>query len=352
MAEKKRIEFIDLAKGICILLVLAVHIVPELGKRYEMLTCLRMPLYFCLSGMFFKDYGGIKNLIVKKADKLLLPFFGWYLISYCFYYFRVFTLGEASEYFHILDFFTRPYFYNIPLWFLLSLFWVNLLYCYIIKISDKPYVRIPVVGLFMVVGWLFSFSEYPNWFFIGTAMTCLPYFCLGRYLADTPVVRRKDKKRDLLTALACLCIAGIYVALPENTVSMSYYNNTLESGNIIFFYLVSSSLVILTLLTCKYIGKLPYISYLGRFSIIVLVTHELLRNVVNRGILVLFNPDWEELYIDLTVMFIVTAMMGGVIPLCRKYLPYITAQKEFLTPRFIQRKAEGKETGVTASGKL
>ena len=63
---KERIEYIDLAKGICILLVVLDHIA---GYRYfsdgnypmnDIFEQTRMPLYFILSGLFFKDYGGIR----------------------------------------------------------------------------------------------------------------------------------------------------------------------------------------------------------------------------------------------------------------------------------------------------
>lgn len=335
MGEKKRIEFIDLAKGICILLVLAVHIIPEFGKRYDVLTCLRMPLYFCLSGMFFKDYGGYKNLLIKKVDKLLLPFFAWYLISYMFYYFRVFTLGKASEYFQILDFFIRPYFYNLPLWFLLSLFWGNLLYGFIHKITPVWYRQLPLVVFFMCIGWLFSYSGYPNWFFIGTSMTCLPFFFLGRLLIINSLVRKKNIKMDISIGLGCLTLFTVCMLTSDESLLMSFYNNTLESGGILYFYIIAINLILITLLVCKYINRLPFISFLGRFSIIALVTHELLRNIVNRSIRIIINPDWEEVYINMMVMIIVTAMMALVIPLCRKYLPYITAQKEFLGKRFL-----------------
>lgn len=340
MQDKKRIEFIDLAKGICILLVLLVHIVPEIGKRYDMLTCLRMPLYFCLSGMFFKDYGGFKNLLVKKADKLLLPFFGWYLISYCFYYFRVFTLGEASEYFHILDFFTRPYFYNLPLWFLMSLFWVNVIYCFIQKITSRWYLQVYCVIGFMLIGWSLSFSEMPNWFFIGTAMTCLPFFYMGRMVFNTKLIKEKDLKTDIAVLAVCAAVISIVMIFAGEGVLMSYYNNTLEKGEPAYLYLSAAGLVIVILLGCKYINRIPGISYLGRFSIIALVTHELLRNVVNRSIRLTLNPQWEEIYINLLTMGIVTLLMFAVIPLCRKYLPYITAQKELLSKRFIVSKPQ------------
>ena len=50
--DKKRIEYIDLAKGVCILLVVFAHIHPDL-TRYSwgvFFDSFRMPLYFFLSG--------------------------------------------------------------------------------------------------------------------------------------------------------------------------------------------------------------------------------------------------------------------------------------------------------------
>ena len=35
----------------------------------------RMPLYFILSGLFFKDYaGGIREFLLRKANRILIPY--------------------------------------------------------------------------------------------------------------------------------------------------------------------------------------------------------------------------------------------------------------------------------------
>ena len=52
-SSSNRIEFIDLAKGICILLVVLLHF-NDRWFNLPNLTALRMPLYFTLSGLFFK----------------------------------------------------------------------------------------------------------------------------------------------------------------------------------------------------------------------------------------------------------------------------------------------------------
>lgn len=68
---KPRIEFIDLAKGLCIIIVIINHIRPFDIPGFQ---SMRMPLYYILSGLFFKDYGGFVSLLIKKMNKLLIPF--------------------------------------------------------------------------------------------------------------------------------------------------------------------------------------------------------------------------------------------------------------------------------------
>ena len=70
--SKSRIEFIDLAKGICIILVVVGHV--GVNIAIPGLEQVRMPLYFMLSGLFFKNYGGGEYFFIKKVNKILIPF--------------------------------------------------------------------------------------------------------------------------------------------------------------------------------------------------------------------------------------------------------------------------------------
>ena len=50
VSGKKRIEFIDLAKGVCILLIILGHC--GVAVDYPGLTAMRTPLYLTLAGLF------------------------------------------------------------------------------------------------------------------------------------------------------------------------------------------------------------------------------------------------------------------------------------------------------------
>jgi fucose 4-O-acetylase-like acetyltransferase len=76
----KRIDFVDLTKGICIILVVMAHIDGAFAKFDEssMISCFRMPLYFFISGIFFKSYEGFAGFLIRKINKLLIPFTFFY----------------------------------------------------------------------------------------------------------------------------------------------------------------------------------------------------------------------------------------------------------------------------------
>ena len=78
----QRIEFIDLAKGFCISLVVLWHVLGLAlsSDAIMIMFFFRMPLYFILSGLFFKTYDGLFPFIKKKTNKLLIPFLFIFLV--------------------------------------------------------------------------------------------------------------------------------------------------------------------------------------------------------------------------------------------------------------------------------
>ena len=131
--SKKRIEWIDLAKGICIFLVVFRHVSVALDIDYPLQTqfaSFRMPLYFILSGLFFKQYEGFAGFLKRKTNKLLIPFL-FFLITTSVIPFAVIN-HESSLKLFFTDM-NGPV-YNFAIWFLLCLFEINILF-YLIQLT-------------------------------------------------------------------------------------------------------------------------------------------------------------------------------------------------------------------------
>ena len=193
----KRIQYIDLAKGLCILLVVLFHVyqhihyIPEFIKS---LSCFRMPLYFFLSGLFFKEYEGFIGFFLRKVNKLFIPFAFFYLVTSwglsnllhdVFGYTVLFeeSLGISG----LWAFITQEKFANDPIWFLWVLFLVNIYFYLLLTIAKRITTndkRLPLIlaAMCFIVGIIGSvvLSRRINLLaFLDSAMSALPFFAFG-----------------------------------------------------------------------------------------------------------------------------------------------------------------------------
>lgn len=113
----KYIEWIDIAKGIGILLVIVGHCICPI---HSIIDIFHMPLFFMISGITFKKQPDIIFLI-GKINRIIVPYCFWMIIS------------------SFLSLIPHPYTgpFNGPLWFLQSIF-VSLIIMHItLKLHEK-----------------------------------------------------------------------------------------------------------------------------------------------------------------------------------------------------------------------
>ena len=88
-----RVDYIDVAKGIGIMLVVWAHIL-IVGPSHQLIYAFHMPLFFFISGLLFNKskYDGIGTFIRKRAVRLLIPYFIYSVATWtvwaCFRYVR------------------------------------------------------------------------------------------------------------------------------------------------------------------------------------------------------------------------------------------------------------------------
>ncbi|MBQ6693332.1 MAG: acyltransferase [Bacteroidaceae bacterium] len=320
---KQRIEFIDLAKGICILLIIIGH--SGVQVDYPGLTAMRTPLYLTLSGLFFKDYGGLFNLFIRKCNKILIPFLFFYLSSYAlFYLFNAIYPGLiVSEAKGIMDVFTQTQYFNGPLWFLLVIFWDNIIFGIIHLNIKSEWSRAFLVLAIGCCGLLFYKHNLLVACSIDAAFTCLPFFYFGYLLKRSDIL--VPYKLDYLNILfAAILFFAAYIIDTYSHPTL-FFHDRIISGNIFAVVFLPLTSVMGLLLLCKAIGYLPVVSYFGRYSIIPLCTHHLIYRPIQL-VIARFVPldDGGAYIVAAATVFICLAC----IPLFVRFLPYVTAQKD------------------------
>lgn len=69
----RRIRFLDVYRGIGIILMIMGHI--GFGDKFDYwLHSFHMPLWFIISGYFFKDNYSFKSILQKKVRQLIIPY--------------------------------------------------------------------------------------------------------------------------------------------------------------------------------------------------------------------------------------------------------------------------------------
>lgn len=319
----KRVEFIDLAKGICILLVVLCHMPNLLNTDMPGRVALTNPFYFFLSGMFFKDYGGFGYLVEKKINKILIPYIFFLVVGIVI---NSITFGILPSF---IDFFS-PIFSNVqingPIWFLCSLFIVNILFCLIKLFAKNRYLIAICVLICSCIGYFLSMQHVYLPYYGTQAFNGLPLFYIGYIVRHTPLLYRS--KYDYLCfplALVFLGLAMYYSVLLGGTPHVNFWGNTFQ-GNVINIYGVTLTMIFGMLFLCKSIQWIPVVSYLGRYSIITLGMHMVYCFYLN---VILTKNGYSEL--TGFPCFIYSVFMCWIsIPFLIKYVPWFTAQKDLI----------------------
>nr|WP_226668435.1 acyltransferase family protein [Metabacillus litoralis] len=171
---KKRLYYFDNAKFLLILLVVFGHVIrPFIEENaltmnlYKFIYTFHMPAFILISGYFAKSFKS-KGYLVKITKKLILPYLIFQGI-YSVYYFLIEKNSTIS---------INPLDPQWSLWFLMSLFFWNVVLFFITKFNPK----VVIMSAFIVgisVGYIDGIN---NFLSLSRTFVFFPLFIIGFYL--------------------------------------------------------------------------------------------------------------------------------------------------------------------------
>lgn len=276
---KKRIETIDILKGITITLVVFGHAAQgiidsnnlSLKTNFssifitkEVIYGFHMPVFFIISGFFLTSW--LKNdrisSLKKKTKRLVYPYFVWSFITALF-------MQIASNFTNnglgLIDFIKSPVFPFSQYWFLYLLFFFHLIY-FVADNLLKDRARSVLLFISIILFCIGSFL--PNFWIILNFTKYFIFFILGSYAL--PYIQRVKRIRpvSLLVSFFLFVIVNYLYILILNMKYMEYY----------FFFITSIigfafSLTISIFISQKFTRFKDFMSYLGKNSMQIYVMH-------------------------------------------------------------------------------
>lgn len=306
--QSERVKHIDIAKGICIILIVASHVVLETDRtsylesviyRYwtNILSSFYVPIFFILSGIFEPsslEFDKYKSRI-GRLYKYIIAFWLWGNLTYILINQSCNIIKAANSY--------------TPIWFLYVLLYISIIWGFLKRI--KLSYQLCVVCL-LAWGGYFLAQHGHSYYYLGTSMLCLPFYGLGYWLKEwlkKTVIRWNVVFISLFTWL----VPTILIDRPQN-ISIN-----LVERDIISFYLAAVSGSILMIELCKLID-FSYLKYVGKNSLIIMMVHFCFM-YINYNILHIHIDSW---WIWIVYVIVWVALSTLLIPIFRnKYYKII-----------------------------
>lgn len=280
---KHRENWIDVSKGILILLVVLGHIhfiakmngvnyhpLEVLDQYYGVYGCFYMAAFFFLTGMCSNFDTRYKDFIVKNAKSLIIPSITLIPISVVMTKILCgggnFLPKEALS----LGYMIR---YISYLWFLVALFFSKQIY-YFVRQQNKPRQIVVSLVLFLT-GAILGIWGYPNNFFcFKQAFVFMLFLFIGEQYRRYHNSATKNSMQVFLLTMACLfCGIISYSLYSGNNIPSLAKHFSVQYSEIPIYLVLSVSGTFTIIGVAKLLSGWQFLAYIGRYSLIIYGLH-------------------------------------------------------------------------------
>lgn len=334
-----RIEFIDIAKGIGIFLVVFGHLNTGVQFSRVLIYSFHMPLFFFLSGIFI-SHKSVLNAFKNIVKSLYLPYFVFILFDFLLL-FIIELMHNRLGFSFIIDDLLKPAtglslpMLNSPIWFLFSLFFIKFIYSLIEQVN-KTSLRNAIIAVIVLLCVSFVFFCDRISIDIRNSFTCaVPgfiFFSLGHWLKKYVCsLNTLVSKHIIVFNLSALSALVVLIVLANKNGIVDMYQLLFANQFIYFINSLLGIFVVLIISVDIFIYKNRFskindiITFYGQNSLIVLLTHYY---VTRKAFPLVFKflhlSDFLYNLLTEIVLFILTlAIMYPVILIFNKYLYFL-----------------------------
>ncbi len=334
-----RLDYPDYIRGLMILWVIFVHIslnaniisfgIPfDKYSIYSWMSFYMIPFYF-FSGSFLNINKSFKDFLWSKEKGLVFPYIFFTILSILVYeiyllivesridtnlIFTVFPSGQISS--------------NLPMWFLISLFLVNIIY-YLLKRFLNIHCIWIVSLLCLVYSWMTNSSTHVQFLMHRTVILGLFFFHLGFEYKQNIHFINSNSSFFFITSLLLYFGIGLF-----DQQSFWFVQNLQGQGHYILGIVYSLSATYLCIYFSKKIPQntnikfidisLKFVKYLGANSLVFYGTHRFLLNYIIEPVYRVFDPSIENKFQFVLITFIFILFICSILnKIILRYFPAV-----------------------------
>lgn len=336
-ALSDRMDYLDCAKGISIILIVISHHLQGLPLTKTFLCSFRLTPFFLISGFLYAYKNEwekpFRSVILRSAQRLLYPFatFSVILLIWNVLYYKVVFPTAIPEYSmqKMLIYTITTYGYN-ALWYLPLIFWATLLFVAIRKTNHHHVICI-VSSIALIVFYILFDKQ-----LTGRGLVSYIYCYTFRVMIATVflyvgyvlffVLKNMNEKQENLLLISCVIVFAIIVALyrfyPEQFPIVNLAAHRL--GNPYVYYLASIAASVVIILICKkYLGANAVLRYFGKNSLIVMALHMDITVRIAWRLLHKMHINFGDVVNSLCVIALELAMFPIIITVINKCFPFL-----------------------------
>ena len=277
--EKKRVMFIDIAKGISIILMIIGHTIGQ-GTLRSVIFSFHLPLFIITSGFFYKEKSikeDVKELIIKLLIPTIIVVFFVFMIN------NIYTKGFFYAFIESIKVIIVGWSYKAKInysfegvnvvWFVYLLIVIRLLFRINKKIAkdDNVFLLILII-LEMYVGYILGIKGYWLPWSLDVALFCVFFYYIGYILKQYSLLEKFLSNYKILVLIFIIWILGIKYSWIE--LAVRRYPHGLWS----LITAISGSIIILKI-SKLFEEKLKYssriLAFCGKNSLYILFGHRI-----------------------------------------------------------------------------
>lgn len=290
----RRLEYIDIMRGIAILLVVFEHCIASLNEPLaRFILSFHMPLFFFISGFCMKPIGG-GNWYIKKAKAILIPQITLGVVSIISILLFDVLLKKSISISEV------NYLHSFGGWFLITLFLMEMILGPIITFVKN---RIFIVIIALSFCLLFCLVRNTDIQYIQQTLAAVIFGLLG--FLFRPLIEKYEKGTIRLKGFGWLALL-IVIFLSQYNEPVGMYIN--QYGNKILFLLTAIIGIFGVLDISTSVKNIAFLQWCGRESIIIYV----IQFAVIRSVKATFNsffPAFQSSHFPYYIIVFIVAMV-------------------------------------------